>query len=275
MTTLPPGLLEDAGTATDVGCRREVNEDSVVFVIPHDAALLREKGVLAVVADGMGGHAAGEVASRLAVETIRRAYYELPLEPGEALADAFQLANRLIWDASRQEGRLEGMGTTCTALAVRGSQAFSAHVGDSRLYMIRGDAIYTMTEDHSAVRDLVNRGVISAADARHHADRNVILRALGTREEVAVATWHEALPVRASDRFLLCSDGLHDLVEAEELLAAVRDFGPREACEQLVQLARERGGYDNITAAVVGIETEAQAQDRNRAADTRDCRVGP
>jgi protein phosphatase len=256
---------------TDVGCRREVNEDSGLAVTPHDPAELASKGVLVLVADGMGGHAAGEVASRLAVDTIRTAYYRSPDGPRAALVNAFELANRAIYDAARKDQRLAGMGTTCTGLAVHGGHAACAHVGDSRLYLVRGGQIYTMTEDHSAVRDLVKRGLLSAADARHHEERNVILRALGTRPRVEVASWDDPLPVRAGDGFVVCSDGLHDLVEAEELLEAVEQLDPAGACDRLVHLARERGGYDNITVAVLRVE----AADHGGAAapDTREVRA--
>ncbi len=252
--TADPGPRIVVSLRTDVGRRREANEDSGLAVTPHDPGELASKGVLVLVADGMGGHAAGEVASRLAVDTICAEYYRSSDGPGAALVDAFHVANRAIYDAAQADTRLAGMGTTCTGLVVHGGRAACAHVGDSRLYLVRGGQIYTMTEDHSAVRDLVKRGLLREADAKHHEDRNVILRALGTRPRVDVASWDDPLPVRLGDGFVVCSDGLHDLVDAQELLAAVEQFDPAGACDHLVQLACERGGYDNITVAVVRIE---------------------
>lgn len=242
------------GLRTDVGCRREVNEDAATVVTPHEPGLLASRGVLVLVADGMGGHAAGEVASRMAVETIRAEYYGSRGRPVAALVRAFERANRAIHDAARGDGRLAGMGTTCAAVALTAGAASCAHVGDSRVYLVRGGEIYAMTEDHSAVRDLVRRGLLSEADAKGHGDRNVILRALGTSKKVEVATWPDPLPVRPGDGFLLCSDGLHDLVEAGEMLDAANRFEPPGACDRLVALARERGGYDNITVAIVRVE---------------------
>ncbi len=132
--------------------------------------------MLAIVADGMGGHSGGEVASSLAVDIISGTYYELEGDPAEALKTALENANKQIYEASTNDENLKGMGTTCTALAIFGSQAIVAHVGDSRLYLLRAGEIYLMTEDHSAVMEMVKNGIISLEEARHHEDKNVILR---------------------------------------------------------------------------------------------------
>src|SRR5262249_25152408 len=160
-----------------------------------------------VVADGMGGCQAGEVASRLAVEIIAEAYYASTRTPIVALMEAFQQANRQIHYLSLVRSGLNGMGTTCTALVLQGRQAYSAHVGDSRLYVIRSSSIYQMTEDHSVARELMRRGALTAEDARRQPDRNLLLRALGSRSTVEVATWEQPLPVHSGDCFVLCSDG--------------------------------------------------------------------
>jgi PPM family protein phosphatase len=219
--------------------------------------LLRTKGHLAIVADGLGGHAGGETASRLAVETISRVYYESADsdEPHAALERAFLAANRVIHQRARAELPLYGMGTTCTALALCGRRAYCAHVGDSRLYLLRGGESYLMSEDHSAVMDLVRRGMLRREAARHHADRNVLLRALGTRPEITVTCWQKPFPWRAGDVFLLCSDGLYDLVEEAEMLSAA-GAEPAAACAALIELAKERGGHDNITVGVVRLTGE-------------------
>jgi protein phosphatase len=229
-------------------------------VQPGDPDVLRARGVLAIVADGMGGHSGGEVASRLAVDTIHRVYYgEVETDIQTALVRAFQEANRAIFETARGDEHLAGMGTTATALVVHGTQAFSAHVGDSRIYLMRDGAVYIMSEDHSAVGQMVVKGLITLDEARRHTDRNVILRALGTRPEVGVATWQKPFPLRAGDQFLLCSDGLHDLVDERTMASVLEGDPPIEACGKLIALARQRGGYDNITAAVLSARPTAQA----------------
>lgn len=236
---------------TDVGCVRTINEDSVHCVLPEDSALRNRRGALAIVADGMGGHAAGEVASQMAVDVVGREYYESKGDPREALIDAFREANARIFETARGTAHMHGMGTTCCALAICRDEAFSANVGDSRLYLVRSGQIYLMTADDSAVQDMVARGLLTSAEARHHADRNVILRALGTHDCVAVAAWVKPLPVRDGDVFLLCSDGLHDQVEDQEICDIVTRHDVTAASVALVERARARGGADNISVAIV------------------------
>ena len=244
-----------ASIQTDKGCVREANEDSGRYTKPNDQTLLASKGTLLIVADGMGGHASGEVASGMAVELVSRLYYQGQEDAQAALKEAVEEANRQIHAASMKDEKLNGMGTTCTALVLRQGMAFSAHVGDSRIYMRRGGQVYLMTEDHSAVMEMVKHGIITMEEARHHADKNVILRALGTSPEVEAAVWEKPLPVQIGDQFMLCSDGLYDLVEDEEIGRALADANdPHEACEQLIALAKQRGGHDNITVGIVQIQ---------------------
>jgi len=250
------------GMSSDVGCVRELNEDSGRYVQPEDPEVLSHKGVLVVVADGMGGHSAGEVASRLAVEVVTRAYYEDSDDPRTALENAFHEANHEIHKAAEKDASKTGMGTTCTALVLQNGTAISAHVGDSRLYLVREDSIYLMTEDHSAVMEMVKAGLITLEQARHHPEKNVILRAMGSHPEVEVTTWQEPFPVRAGDHFLLCSDGLYDLVEDEEIKQLVMLSAPPTACENLIALAKERGGHDNITVGIVGLIAEGDSAAR-------------
>jgi protein phosphatase len=245
-----------ASVQTDVGCHREINEDSSAYVDPDDGELLLTRGRLVVVADGMGGHSAGEIASKMAVDVISRLYYESPGDARSALMTSFIQANRDIHRSSTEVQGRKGMGTTCTALVLRDGTAMTAHVGDSRLYLIRGGQIYLMTEDHSAVMELVRRGLLTLEEARHHPDKNVILRALGSHKDVEVSIWDEPFPIREGDRFLLCSDGLYDLVEDSEIMEAVLEGDASSACAGLIALAKDRGGYDNVTVAVVGIGVE-------------------
>jgi protein phosphatase len=252
-TELRPFVVS-ASVVTDCGCVRELNEDCCQLVQPSNPDLLGRRGVLIVVADGMGGCQAGEVASRIAVDTVSRAYYDSTAEPRFALASALEEANYAIYEFSRGREECAGMGTTCTALAIHGRVAYSAHVGDSRLYLVRSNSIYQMTEDHSVVTELVKQGLLTADAARHHADRNLILRALGSHAAVEISTWGHPLPVRSGDRFVLCSDGLHDAVTDEEIRIAAETRETAAACECLVAAARERGGYDNITVAIARVE---------------------
>jgi len=248
--------------SSDVGCVRELNEDSGTYIQPDNPELLRSKGLLIVVADGMGGHSAGEVASRLAVDVVTRAYYEDGGDARSALEKAFHEANREIHKAAENDASKNGMGTTCTALVLQNGTAISAHVGDSRLYLVREGSIYLMTEDHSAVMEMVKAGLITLEQARHHPEKNVILRAMGSHPEVEVTTWQEPFPVKAGDRFLLCSDGLYDLVEDEEIKRIVMLSAPQTACESLIALAKERGGHDNITVGVVSLKPDGDADPR-------------
>ena len=246
-------LRIEAGLSTDPGCVREINEDCARIIRPVTAEALDAHGLLTVVCDGMGGHEAGEIASRLAVETIVRRFEanELDGDPVTALPRAVEAANRAIFDAAGRNTKMRGMGTTCTVLLLHRGMAFGAHVGDSRIYLIRDGEIFLMTEDHSAVIDLVRQGVLSREEARHHPDKNVISRALGSHREVQVTGWPRPFAVRPGDRFLLCTDGLYDLVGDDVLLATARDGHPQVACDRLVTLAREAGGHDNISVAIL------------------------
>lgn len=250
----------EVALASDPGCVREQNEDRIFYYRPEDAATLERHGILAVVADGMGGHLAGEVASQMAIDIVRRVYYENHREtdPMARLQKALLAANRDIHRAASQDRARQGMGTTCTALALRGRSAYCAHVGDSRLYLLRGEEAYLLTEDHSWVMDMVRAGVIGAEEARRHPDRNVLLRALGLRPKVEVSTWEQPLPVQEGDAFVLCSDGLHDLVMDKEIADAVGGASARDACDSLVAMAMERGGYDNISVGILKLGRPAE-----------------
>ena len=260
-----------ASVQTDKGCVREINEDSGRYLRPSDPAQLGARGSLLIVADGMGGHSAGEVASQLAVETVSRVYYEAQGSPQEALRLAVEEANRRIHSAAAEDPSKHGMGTTCTALALRGDQALGAHVGDSRLYMLRAGQLYQLSEDHSAVMEMVKLGLISKEQARTHEDKNVILRALGTNPEVEVSVI-EPFGVREGDRYLLCSDGLYDLVRDEEIAAVLTEAEDVHAAgERLIVLAKERGGHDNITVGILAIMPEgASAAEAEDVPETRE-----
>lgn len=255
--SFPPAVT---GMRTDPGCHRPLNEDSVrvthVGPTPHG-----DRGLLLVVADGMGGHEAGEVASQTAVEVIEQVYGQAKGTPGEALNEAFRRAHEQILDLSTHNPAMAGMGTTCTGLALVGNRAWAAHVGDSRLYLMRNGAIYQISEDQTQCMELVRRGLLTLEEAERHEDRNILAHAMGTRPELVAMSWPEPMAVAPGDRFLLCSDGLHDLVANAEILEVAGHGDPDESCARLVRMARDRGGYDNITVAMAvfpgGAETAA------------------
>ena len=255
------GLLLDsyevaASVWSDVGCQREVNEDCGRYVNPATSELTAHKGVLLLVADGVGGNSAGEVASRTAADVISRVYFDYGGDMQSALIEAFREANREIHRAAELSAELRGMGTTCSALALKGGAAVSANVGDSRLYLVRGGEIYLMTEDDSVVGAMVKHGLITREQAQRHPDKNVIVSALGGATEVSVTTWGAPLPVQVGDKFVICSDGLSDLVEDEEIKETVVAATPDVACQKLIELAKERGGHDNITVGINAIMPE-------------------
>ena len=167
---------------------------------------------------------------------------------------AFQEANREIYHLSRRHSQLAGMGTTCTAVAVVNGMAYSAHIGDSRAYLVRADQIYRMTEDHSATMAMVKEGLLTMNQAREHEQRNVILRAMGTHEEVEVATWDAPFALRPGDRMVLCSDGLHDIVTDPEICAIAASTEPQDACARFLKMALERMCTDNVTVAVLRVQ---------------------
>ncbi len=268
----PKRLFVDAAVRTDVGRVREGNEDSVLFVRPRDLASQANRGVIAIVADGMGGANAGEVASSLACQTISDIYFSTLGSPDEALNVAFQTANQRIFALASEQTEFRGMGTTAVAVAVAGEIAWLASIGDSRIYLIRESRIYQMSQDDSLVAQMVRDGLITGEQARSHEDRNVLIRALGTKPETQLASAPAPFECRTGDRFLLCSDGLHDLVSELEMLEAVASSGNDAAAESLIELANSRGGTDNVSAVIVSVSESSRSG--QAAKETRDVLVG-
>lgn len=239
---------------SDAGRVRDNNEDACGGFVPEDTAVLEQKGALFVVADGMGGHRGGEIASGIAVRTIGESYYASEeASPGAALVAALGAANAAIFEEASADATLLGMGTTCTALAIRGGQAFVGHVGDSRAYLLRGGEIGQITHDHSLVGEMVRSGIISDEDARTHPKRNVITRSLGVQDSVEADTLETPLALEPGDTFVLCSDGLTSYADPGDLKEALKAGDPVGACRSLVDLANARGGRDNITVVVVTV----------------------
>jgi serine/threonine protein phosphatase PrpC len=238
----------------NIGCHRQKNEDAINYVQPADKFALQEKGILAIIADGMGGYQGGEIASQMAVELISQAYYNhAGDDPIQALLKGFVFANQAIYEKALSEPSLRGMGTTCTALVIREGNACFAHVGDSRLYRLRNGELELLTLDHTLVRELVAGGLITAEQAHNHPDRSVITRSLGPHPQVSVDTSETLFPIQLGDVYLLCSDGLHDLVGDGDIRQAISLNTPHVATEYLISLAKQRGGYDNISIGVLAV----------------------
>lgn len=242
---------------TDVGRQRQHNEDTFL-VEPGENLFL--------VADGMGGHAAGEIASKIAAETISEFIQHSKAEDGtwphayddrfcrstNRLMTALRLANTRVLEAMRKDARLRGMGTTVVASLIENDLASIAHVGDSRAYLIREGQMSRITNDHSWVFEQVQAGMLTEAEAEKHPLRNVITRALGG----ALTVVPEAIEyqLKLGDTFLLCSDGLTGMVPEEEILRVVTQHEEiQQACRALIDIANARGGYDNVTAVVVKV----------------------
>jgi serine/threonine protein phosphatase PrpC len=253
----PPPLRRTGTGLSDLGRKRQTNED---------AFFLDDMLGLYVVADGMGGHAAGEVASQEAVETVygmvKRGIASLreledPVQEEDVRAacrlmeSAVQAATYMVFSMAEMDRGKSGMGTTISALLVLGEYAITAQVGDSRIYRVRGAEVEQLTEDHTLIAWQLKQGLITPQEAKKSPHRNVITRAVGNRDYVQVDTG--LVQLFSGDRFILCSDGLHGYLRELDICPIVR-LGGEHAVERFIALANERGGKDNITAVVVEID---------------------
>jgi protein phosphatase len=235
-----------------VGKVRSENQDFGALTTPKEEALSQAGGRLLIVADGMGGHRGGATASRLAAETIKQQYLGTKTKDvAAALREALTLANAKVFTESQTNPELRGMGTTTSALVVRGAEGWFAHVGDSRIYMVRGDAVAQLTEDHSLVATMVREGLLTAQEAEHHPRRNVLQRSIGVGEEVEIDV-RGPIELKENDTFVICSDGLHGLVKEDEIKEIAR-LPVEQAANDFVKLALERGAPDNVTVIVARI----------------------
>jgi protein phosphatase len=245
-----PGI--ELGNLTDAGCSRTHNEDSYCYAEPDSDEEFRHKGRLMVIADGMGGHRGGEVASGIAIEVVRAAYLASDARsPEEALLAALQAAHVAIRDMARQHPELEGLGTTCIAAALRGSELTYAHVGDSRLYLLRNSTVSQLTQDQTVIQRLLQQGELTPEEAATHPDRGVLTAAVGIDDAVAAEVPETPIALQPADILLMCTDGLHDLVEEQELAAVATANPAATACRDLIELAKSRGGFDNITVQIL------------------------
>ncbi len=247
---LTPGItVTDSFAYTDRGLVRAENQDSVLLHFPADEGALLEKGVLAVVADGVGGGSGGKTASDMAVSSVRECYYSSMGEAASSLRGALVTANGAIFAKAAGDSSLQGMATTCTALVVIGGEGFLCHAGDSRAYLLRNGELRQITEDHTLVARLLSDGHISAEAAANHPQKNIIMKALGSDRELAPDTYR--ILFEPNDIVALCSDGLHGLVGDKEIAARLDSLSPSEAGLSLVESAKARGGTDNISIVIL------------------------
>jgi serine/threonine protein phosphatase PrpC len=254
------GLRVRFGVATDIGRARERNEDSYLAEEP-----------LFAVADGMGGHRAGDVASALALETLGAIR-----DSGSwgRLSDQVREANRVVYERSAEDRELEGMGTTLTAVVAEDRSVRLVHVGDSRAYQARDGRIQQLTQDHTVVERLVREGRITAEEAEFHPQQSMLYRALGVEETIPVD--EASIDVEAGDQLLLCSDGLTRMVREDEILAILESApDPQTGADRLVEAANRAGGLDNITVLVLRFEEETASGEKEPGTGTVPARRSP
>lgn len=249
------GALTSFGSRTDIGCLRDHNEDSLVVTPP-----------LFAVADGMGGHAAGEVASEIAVRVLSELAPEHP--DGEALGRAIEEANRAVIQAAREGRGRQGMGTTMTAAMLEGERLVIAQVGDSRAYLLHQGKLQQLTRDHSLMADMIEAGQLTPEEARTHPQRSMITRALGSDAHLHPDIYE--INVETGDRLLICSDGLSGMIfddQIENILRRVQD--PQRCASQLVNEAIAAGGHDNVTVIVADVTGYAEVRRKKLARKTK------
>lgn len=254
---------------TDVGRVRSSNEDAVAFVIPSKNNPAASRGCLLIVADGMGGHAAGEVASALAVEAVRCVYFSLEAPVPASLMIAFETANRAILEHGKKNPDCGGMGATCTALAIHDGQVWLAHVGDSRAYLLRGGKLTQLSDDQTLHAQMIREGLLTEEESKTSGGGNVVLQALGTGADVVPAVWEKGIPLIEGDTLVLCSDGLWNMVDDAAIAEIAARAAPEEACQHLVDAACAAGGYDNVSVGIFAVRPTARAATRTQIATRR------
>jgi serine/threonine protein phosphatase PrpC len=240
---------------TDIGRKRESNEDNMISIVPDDTQVMTRKGALFVVADGLGGHTKGEVASEMTVRLVREAYYQDENDDiAASLRHAVEHANALIYQANQAQteppDKDHMMGSTCVAAVLQGDTVYVANVGDSRAYIVRAGQVKQVSQDHTPEAEQVRAGLLTEEQARAQSG-NKITRCMGINPDVEVDVFTEL--VQQSDTLVLCTDGLSKTISDEEIGKIVQQFEPQESVQRLIELANEQGGPDNITAVVARV----------------------
>ena len=247
-----PGM-ELAGL-TDVGCVRENNEDGYSYCEPENEASFAALGRLAIVADGMGGHEGGQIASRIALDVVTETYTaSAEADPQKRLLKALTDAHQRIQQQARGNPALSNMGTTCTAFALVNARLYFVHVGDSRLYLLREGKLRVLTRDHTLIARLLERGIVRPEDADTHPQKHVLTSALGVSDDIEIDFPAEPVSIQTGDTLMICTDGLWGQMDSGEIQQALASQSPAAACRALVQLAKDRGGPDNITLQIARI----------------------
>jgi protein phosphatase len=243
------------GSATHPGRKKAENQDFHAWHLPENGNF-NKKGILLVLADGMGGHSGGSVASKTAVDTAIVEYYKDTSKTiQESLINSFLKANETVLEMSRKDLSLQGMGTTLIAVVLQKNNLFFAHVGDSRGYIVCGEKITQFTQDHSFVAGLVKAGLITKEQALNHPDSNIITKAIGLFKDLSVDISEKEMELGNGEYIMMCCDGLYKVVNEEEILKTIIEFRePDAVCKKLVEKANEAGGPDNITVIVARIE---------------------
>jgi PPM family protein phosphatase len=251
-SSIKPGI--EMACLTDVGRQRANNEDSYLYWEAEGDAEFRRKGRLAVIADGMGGYEGGLEASRLAVETVRHIYdSRFDGSPQATLLNAFSTAHETIQRYALDHPQFHGMGTTCTALSIVDRELSFAHIGDTRVYLVRAETISRLTRDHSYVGRLVESGIVRSEDAESHPQRHILTAALGSGREIVPDAPERPVLLEPGDKIVMCTDGLWSLVAEQDLARVVRFNTPADSCRELVNMALDRGGPDNVTLLVLHV----------------------
>jgi len=238
---------------TDLGRVRENNEDKFEYYMPEDDATLASRGLVFLVCDGMGGHAAGQIASELSAKTFIDVYLHHPAEdPAVAMQSAVTAANRFVVDVGRAVPARRGMGTTLSGLVLIQDRAYTCQVGDSRVYRLRDGQMDMLTHDHTWVDEAIRMGTLTPEEAESHPYKHVLTRAIGTEGDLKADI--EVASLMAGDVYLLCSDGLLNHVDDETIADQLRTYTPSEACWRLVARALAGGGSDNCTVMVVRVD---------------------
>ena len=244
-------LICNAVAISDTGVRRKNNEDNILFIKPRDEQSYKSKGCLAIVCDGMGGHNFGEIASKIAIDEVSQHYYNNTGKVDKVLKKALAAAHLGIVKMAQQDNKFKNMGTTCTAAVIIGETVHIGHVGDSRAYLISKKEIKQLTEDHTYVNHLYKTGVISKQQANNHPEKNIVTMVLGTQGSLNPAMYCYENVLIDSRFLLLCSDGLNEYVSDEELKEIVFKYEKVKAAETLINMAKLRGGHDNISVVIV------------------------
>lgn len=252
------------------GLVRSGNEDFILYHLPEPGEMSRRHGALALVADGMGGHAAGEIASEIAARTVHLLFYQNDGPVFEALDAGFRAANRIIRDQSQTDPECAGMGTTCTVIAIRHNKLWLAHVGDSRAYMMRCGTLHQLSDDQTLVARMIREGLMTPDEAAASPERGVILSALGIRDVADTQIWQEGQVLVEGDVLLLCSDGLHDLVDDAYISHTLSTQAPIDACHTLIKAALAGGGHDNVSVGVFRIQSDRKEEGTAVDRDTRE-----